>query len=70
MEYLNDKYRNGGIYFKTYEKILETIAHLDQNGWKFIDNIGIKSYGSVLEVKNSRTGAELTTKVVEKEEWK
>lgn len=66
MEYFNDKYRKGAINFKTYEKMLEIVAHLEKNGYEFIDNIGSGSYGSVLKVKSTETGEELAAKVVEK----
>ena len=40
MEYYKEKYRAGEVDFRTYERMLEIVAHLEQNDYQFVESIG------------------------------
>ena len=66
MEFFKEKYHAGEIDFKTYEKMLEIVAHLEQNEYSFERTIGDGSYGSVIKIKHLTSDKEFAAKVVHK----
>ena len=66
MEYYKEKYRAGEVDFRTYERMLEIVAHLEQNDYQFIESIGSGSFGSVMKVKHIPSGEIFAAKIVQK----
>lgn len=67
MEYFRQKRREGLINIKTYDRMIEVVNHIEENGYNFLDVIGQGTFGSVFKVKNSKTNEELAAKVVQKQ---
>lgn len=67
MDYYRQKYRDGLIDVKTFERMMEVITHLEDKGYVFEKVIGDGSFGSVIKVKHSTTGEELAAKIVRKD---
>ena len=66
MEYYKEKYRAGEVDFKTYDRMLEIAAHLEQNEYQFVENICSGSFGSVMKVKHIPSGEIFAAKIVQK----
>ena len=57
-------YREGQIDAKSYEKIMEVLYHLEDNGYRFVDVIGGGSFGYVIKMVYVTTGNEVAIKIV------
>lgn len=66
MDYFREKRRANLIDAKTCDIMMEIVNHIEEKGYRFIDEIGHGTYGTVLKVKNDKSNDEMAAKVVQK----